>query len=213
MVTCAETWHMFCCGVFCYLLLNRKILWPLAAFYLIGMTLLKIDGTIAPVRVGVLLAIVVAACLTNKLGVWLKARPFQYFGRISYSLYLVHGIVGVPLLFFAYRIGVKTTIPLIACYLLAIGLTIGVADLMYRFVERPTVRFSKLLKSPVTDRGLPVLWKVLLPFRMDAAKLLPTVLTSAVFLRNANDCRYRNRIRGLPAGDPARATRRWDFVA
>jgi peptidoglycan/LPS O-acetylase OafA/YrhL len=98
----------------------------------------------------------VAACLTNKLGVWLKARPFQYFGRISYSLYLVHGIVGVPLLFFAYRIGVKTIIPLVACYLLAIGLTIAVADLMYRFVERPTVRFSKLLKSPGTDRGLPV---------------------------------------------------------
>ena len=107
MVTCAQTWHMFCCGVFCYLLLNRKIVWPLAAFYLIGVTLLKIDGTIAPVRVGVLLAIVVAACQTNKLGVWLKARPFQYFGRISYSLYLVHGIVGVPLLYFAYRIGVK----------------------------------------------------------------------------------------------------------
>ena len=97
-----------------------------------------------------------AACQTNKLGVWLKARPFQYFGRISYSLYLVHGMFGVPLLFFAYRIGVKSPIPLIACYLLAVGLTIGVADLMYRLVERPTVRFSKLLKSPATDRGLPI---------------------------------------------------------
>ncbi len=156
MVTCAQTWHMFCCGVFCYLLLNRKIVWPLAAFYLVGITLLKIDGTMAPVRVGVLLATVVAACQTNKLGVWLKARPFQYFGRISYSLYLVHVIIGVPLLYFAYRIGVNTTIPLIACYLLAVGLTIGVADLMYRLVERPTVRFSKLLKSPATGRSLPV---------------------------------------------------------
>jgi peptidoglycan/LPS O-acetylase OafA/YrhL len=164
MVTCAQTWHMFCCGVFCYLLLNRKIVWPLAAVYLIGITLLKIDGTIAPVRVGVLLATVVTACQTNKLGVWLKARPFQYFGRISYSLYLIHGIVGVPLLYFAYRVGVKSPIPLIACYLLAVTVTIGIADLMYRFVERPTVRFSKLLKSPATERGLPVALESAIPF-------------------------------------------------
>ena len=119
---------------FCYLLLNRKIFWPLAAFYLIGITLLKIDGTIAPIGS--------ASCsrsswlpVSQTSSAWLKARPFQYFGRISYSLYLVHGFVGVAALL-AYRIGVKTTIPLIACYVLAIGLDDRVADLMYRFVER-----------------------------------------------------------------------------
>ena len=62
----------------------------------------------------------------------------QFLGRISYSLYLYHGVV---LLAFLYGLG--THLPLGLLLLLAAAAVIPVATLAYRTVERPSIEWSR----------------------------------------------------------------------
>lgn len=62
----------------------------------------------------------------------------QFLGRISYSLYLYHGVV---LLAFLYGLG--THLPLGPLLLLAAAAVIPVSTLAYRAVERPSIEWSR----------------------------------------------------------------------
>jgi peptidoglycan/LPS O-acetylase OafA/YrhL len=72
-------------------------------------------------------------------------RFFQYLGRISYSLYLVHMLVGTPLVRFGLRhlpghgTGFGPAMLLIA---VALAVSIAAAHILYIAIERPAVRWS-----------------------------------------------------------------------
>jgi peptidoglycan/LPS O-acetylase OafA/YrhL len=73
------------------------------------------------------------AAQRSKINEWLATAPFQFFGNISYSLYLWHW----PVLVWAkYTLGNVT--PLQSAGLLGIALALSV--LSWRFVEKPTRR-------------------------------------------------------------------------
>jgi peptidoglycan/LPS O-acetylase OafA/YrhL len=84
--------------------------------------------------------------LTGQLTSLWHGRGFQYLGRISYSLYLVH----VPITFLACQIGFQLTHDTQASaalwYAVAGIASLVTADLFYRFIEQPSMRLAAHLK-------------------------------------------------------------------
>jgi peptidoglycan/LPS O-acetylase OafA/YrhL len=101
-----------------------------------------------------LLAIV---CARHDLFSFLRARPLERLGDISYSLYLIHPTV----MFFIATIGGEVLAmdvfyrdPLIATLALiasTITVSVGVAALSYRYIELSGIRFGQLLQARASD--------------------------------------------------------------
>ena len=81
----------------------------------------------------------------------LSLRALQYLGMISYSLYLIHELV----LERVYKLGMhlmhvnQETISnggAVLWFILAMAASIVAADILYRLIEKPTMRFASSLK-------------------------------------------------------------------
>ena len=104
------------------------------------------DGLMA----GVLTASVLWLAIHRQaMGSWLSGPVWQFAGRISYSLYLIHPLIGWS----AQSVALKFAGPWIA---LAVGLVASVvsAVAMYWMVERPAIRLSHYVP---TMRAAPVM--------------------------------------------------------
>jgi peptidoglycan/LPS O-acetylase OafA/YrhL len=115
---------------------------------LIGISLLIAFGhdpvdfksrTIIPSGIGATLLIAAIASTRYKV---LEIRPFRFLGRISYSFYLLHW----PIFYLCVVVSLETmpfltgaTANLIVM-IVSIGMTLPVALLSYRFIERPFMR-------------------------------------------------------------------------
>lgn len=82
----------------------------------------------------------------QRLQDWLAARPFQYLGRISYSLYLVH----VPLCMLLLAVKVRVAPPSDGVALAFLGVvfaaSIAAAHVLYTWVEAPCLEWTRRLK-------------------------------------------------------------------
>jgi hypothetical protein len=159
-------WYLFQLGVLIYWALNGNV--PSVWLYAYLALLAGFLGCRFSVEclVGILTGL--SIFLAGKLGrleSWLNIAPLQYLGRISYSLYLVHTVVGCP---FVYFLRDKFAGPqaspgtLLWLFILACGVSIGVADVFYRFIERSSMRLSKRLKL-TPKKGEPEAPGVLVP--------------------------------------------------
>lgn len=74
--------------------------------------------------------------LTRSSAVW-RHSFFSFIGRISYSVYLVHGLVFALLM----RNHVNGPILILAAF----AVTVGLASLTHKYIERPAIRFSHRL--------------------------------------------------------------------
>lgn len=72
----------------------------------------------------------------------MKSRFFSYFGRISYSLYLLHPVVGYRLETLLVEAGLLD----LAAAAIAVLLSVISADIVYRLIEVPGVRFGRRLE-------------------------------------------------------------------
>jgi peptidoglycan/LPS O-acetylase OafA/YrhL len=137
---------------------------PIFVFYYIFLFLMGIStfqfrtGLIDKKQYALLLVIFIAGCLVRTdalittagtlavlaiLFLRVKNKVFDFFGKISYSLYLLHSPIGRR----AFNIGVRLTgaesqIARVLLILLAVGVSIFSSYLMYRFVERPSQELS-----------------------------------------------------------------------
>ena len=82
----------------------------------------------------------------------LTGRTIHHLGRISYSLYLIHGTVLFALIHTLYG-----HIPLSMLLLLYLAITLAVTEIFYRLVERPTMTLGRRLTAP---RGVTLTAKV-----------------------------------------------------
>lgn len=92
---------------------------------------------------------------SERLETGLSSPLIQYLGRISYSLYLIHGLVGNRglrlLLHFSEGVKSLSGLEVIALFWIAVALSILAAHGLYAVIERPTHRLSRkisLLPGP-----------------------------------------------------------------
>jgi peptidoglycan/LPS O-acetylase OafA/YrhL len=105
----------------------------------------------APLKVGVALvtaAAIYGASVSGRLASLTLGRLWQYLGRISYSLYLVHMLVGTPLVRFGLRHLGKMSFGTASLLMaVAVAVSVAAAHVMYVVIERPAVRWSHRLRA------------------------------------------------------------------
>jgi peptidoglycan/LPS O-acetylase OafA/YrhL len=82
----------------------------------------------------------------GRLSVWLRWGWLQYLGKISYSLFLIHYPVSWAVKRFGYRCTGDQPVAAVCWLVLALLLSLGAADLLYRFVEGPSLRLVHGIK-------------------------------------------------------------------
>jgi peptidoglycan/LPS O-acetylase OafA/YrhL len=142
-----DLWYIFFLGAVCCWSLQRRL--PSQWFWIcLAVAVAVLCG---PARVYPLAAIATGTLIyfvgkTGKLTTLLGNRLIQFFGRISYSIYLLHGVIGVRILTVGYRITGDARAAAFGWLALASAVTVGSSWLLYTFVERPGVEWGKRLK-------------------------------------------------------------------
>jgi peptidoglycan/LPS O-acetylase OafA/YrhL len=85
------------------------------------------------------------AAKTGGIKTWFDTPVLRYLGNISYSLYLMHAVVGIRLLKLVVRPG-DTAVQAWALYAVGLLASIAAADMVYRLIERPSMNLSHRLK-------------------------------------------------------------------
>ena len=74
---------------------------------------------------------------------FLTSRVIHHLGKISYSLYLVHGTI-----LFVLVHTLLGRIPMVFLLLLYLATTFLVTEIFYRLIERPTMLLGRRLTTP-----------------------------------------------------------------
>lgn len=100
------------------------------------------------------LALQVAA-YGNRLGTWLAAGPFQFLGRISYSLYLVHVPVLGAVVVAVLKVMGDGPAAVVAASVGGITASVVASSVFWWAIERPSTRWSAALKPSSAPRPRP----------------------------------------------------------
>lgn len=154
-----KSWHLFALGVLTSMVLNRTLPRAWLGIYLAVFALFMTYRFDVRCLVGALTAVSLFAVgelrLLQTAG---NLRPLQYLGRVSYSLYLVHVVVGCPFTYYFYQrvggaeagLGVR-----LGLFVLAVMVSLAAAHLLYRFVEQPSLGWSRWVPlHPEPGEGL-----------------------------------------------------------
>lgn len=80
----------------------------------------------------------------------LKGAVFQYLGKISYSLYLIHWVIGIKFMDFMIRLfgnHIENTLQASALIAVTLILTLLASHVFYQLIELPTLRLSHKFKK------------------------------------------------------------------
>jgi peptidoglycan/LPS O-acetylase OafA/YrhL len=130
----------------------RKMFWAFAAVMLGGIAYRAHLGLDYKKGLDVSVALIAGVTIylvgrRGHLGDWLTTRSLQYLGRISYSLYLVHYATSWIVVSIGCRLTPDNPQAAVGWMALGVVVSIGAADLFYRFVEAPSLRLVKRLKA------------------------------------------------------------------
>lgn len=85
--------------------------------------------------------------MSKNIQALLENKVLLYLGKISYSIYLIHWIIGLFIMnnwqVWGQYLG-EGAFRVFVMFILFIGASVFAADLMYRFIEAPFIRISKL---------------------------------------------------------------------
>jgi peptidoglycan/LPS O-acetylase OafA/YrhL len=134
---------------------SRALLWALLAFYLVGFPLVSTLVAGLPWRYTVPYASGVLLFVLGTAVVRISHPLMAWLGQISYSIYLFHAVVFYPLLWLLLQLPVEAwwrTRHLGFYLALNAVLTVLVASLVYRCVERPAIEYGKRVARRVAAR-------------------------------------------------------------
>ena len=146
-------WFEFFIGVIVFLAWRQQVSRTQVWVYLSALVAISLldpptDVGIARVTVATVLLIALTFWFAVESGgvkTWLDTPLLHYLGDISYSLYLMHALVGIRLLKIIVH-DQDSALRTWLLYLLALVLSVAGADLMYRWIERPSMNLSHKLK-------------------------------------------------------------------
>lgn len=110
--------------------------------------------TVPPTRLGGIPTLAGASVLTalvafdRRISQALNTGPLLFFGRISFSLYLVH----FPIVF-AMTHAFHGIVPLALILATAFAVSVGVATVFFVLVERPSMHFGRMLAARMAPRA------------------------------------------------------------
>jgi hypothetical protein len=139
--------YIFLAGALTWWALEGRLsrgVWFAFALGLWGLFLWRLDSRVF-VTAATCSALYVAG-RRQRLYAWLAAGPFQYLGRISYSLYLVHVPLCVLVLALKVRVAPPSDGVALAFLGLAFAASIAGAHVFYTWVEAPCLAWAKRLK-------------------------------------------------------------------
>ncbi|MCA9149926.1 MAG: acyltransferase [Planctomycetales bacterium] len=141
---CLDTWYLFALGLLSYGVVFARVPWQLWAAVACGIVVFNWDTEqVEPAHklmgIATSLSLIVAGRL-GQLPRWGNWRPLQFFGAISYSLYLVHGIVGWRVLSVGERITGQQPLGAWLWFMLALTTATLAAWCLHVCVERPFMR-------------------------------------------------------------------------
>lgn len=150
-----DRWYQFAVGVAVWMWMHRRLSGTaLGAFF----ALLAAAVALGPSRlfqgaslvVALTAGILVAAVATDRLRDGLAGDVWQFLGRISYSLYLIHLTVGWRFVTLARDVAGPELGVLAGTLTLAGGfaVSVGAAWVLHRLVEAPTMRWARRVELP-----------------------------------------------------------------
>ncbi|MDX1754872.1 MAG: acyltransferase [Marinobacter sp.] len=134
----------------CQYLKGRIQLSTLVAMALISLWLVShLKSAVYGVVPALTLGIIVLSARKPVWTHWLSAKPLQFLGRISYSLYLTHAIVGWTSVSLLIRLANGYSSPLLTTFIFLAGLAISVifAYVFYHVLEKYFIELSRKLKT------------------------------------------------------------------
>jgi peptidoglycan/LPS O-acetylase OafA/YrhL len=149
--SCFLLWYTFATGVAAQRVAAGRGFGALVVAGAVGLAVTIItrssEGAVAVATAGA----IAAAHVLGRLGVWLSSRPFQYLGRISYSLYLVHGSVGGRAMNAIRRLLPQGAWADLVAAGLGLVVAIASADVLWRLVERPSIELGRWLAERMRE--------------------------------------------------------------
>jgi len=150
-------WYMFGLGVLAYWMHQGSIRrGVVAAAAILAIAVFAWTGRLEPLVAALTTTALALASRRGTLKTWLGSRLWQFFGRISYPLYLIHVDVGFRIVTQGFRIA-KTPWAALLWVTIAAAACILVADLIHLVVERPSLRAASWLRParPGDNLALP----------------------------------------------------------
>jgi peptidoglycan/LPS O-acetylase OafA/YrhL len=85
----------------------------------------------------------------------LSVKPLLFYGRISYSLYLVHApiIYACSRLFSVVSANVSGDLAYVVCAIITLSIATVCAHMMYEFIEKPGIRLGAVLLKMISERS------------------------------------------------------------
>jgi peptidoglycan/LPS O-acetylase OafA/YrhL len=153
-------WYMFSLGAVAWWTLDGRVhrawFWACAAAVLALMFTVQF-GRAEPLqfdhheldRTATALCTAVSIAIVGSMGkletLW-RSRAVQFFGRISYSLYLVHAVVGGKAIKLGARVLGASPAAAVVLFFFGLAVSVAAAYVFYRLIERPSVELTKRLK-------------------------------------------------------------------
>ena len=142
--------YMFLLGAFGCWALESKILNNYFIFYsFLIFTSAVINGRIDSIFTVLISVLIYLVGKKRRLQDWFNLRALQYLGQISYSLYLTHSIVSLPILNLGHRITKDSVIGSFLWFLIALIVSFLTAHFWWKLIEKPSVELSKRFKPIV----------------------------------------------------------------
>jgi peptidoglycan/LPS O-acetylase OafA/YrhL len=141
------TWFMFAIGATLAWTITKQIherwIWIFLSAAVTGqLWLLDFRAMVAVTTV----LLIYSAARFNKMSTWLSWGWLQKLGKISYSLYLCHVLIGLGVISIILNNGDNSRFVAVVAYIAASLMSIGAATVLHTYVEAPCVKLAKLLK-------------------------------------------------------------------
>ena len=137
----------FLAGICMYKLINDQKCWRLISILFLCLVTTYISSGFKILAITIFFFIAFYFAVSTGVAL-LRQRFFVFFGAISYPLYLLHQNIGFVIINEAYKYNVK---PLYSIAM-AVSISIILAYVTMRFVERPSVSFIRLIYKNIPPK-------------------------------------------------------------